>query len=66
MADIKRTTLFGKLNSFGYKALENAAVFCKTRGNRSIEVVHWLHQAITQSPESAHAPPAAKSASIRE
>ena len=44
MAEIKRTTLFGKLNRVGYKALESAAVFCKTRGNPEITVAHWLHQ----------------------
>ena len=33
MAEIKRATLFGKLNSIGYKSIENATVFCKLRGN---------------------------------
>ena len=33
MAEIKRTALFGKLNSLAYKAIEGATVFCKMRGN---------------------------------
>jgi type VI secretion system protein VasG len=44
MADIKRSALFGKLNSLAYKALESATVFCKLRGNRKVEIVHWLNQ----------------------
>ena len=35
MAEIRRTVLFGKLNSIGYKSLESATVFCKMRGNPS-------------------------------
>ncbi len=48
MADIKRSTLFGKLNPVGYKAIEAATVFCKLRGNPYVEVVHWLHQLLQQ------------------
>ncbi|MFO1498148.1 MAG: type VI secretion system ATPase TssH [Verrucomicrobiota bacterium] len=44
MAEIKRATLFGKLNPIGYKAMEAATVFCKMRGNPYVETVHWLHQ----------------------
>ncbi|HEY3853920.1 MAG TPA: type VI secretion system ATPase TssH [Verrucomicrobiae bacterium] len=51
MAEIKRTTLFGKLNDVGYKALEGAAEFCKKRGHPAVEIVHWLHQAI-QLPDT--------------
>jgi type VI secretion system protein VasG len=51
MADIQRVTLFGKLNSLGYKALESAAVFCKLRGNPYVEVVHWVFQ-LLQVPDS--------------
>jgi type VI secretion system protein VasG len=46
MAEIKRTTLFGKLNPVGYKALNDAALFCKMRDNPAVEVVHWLHQVL--------------------
>ena len=51
MAEIERTTLFGKLNTLSYKAIEGATVFCKMRGNPYVEIVHWLHQ-ILQLPES--------------
>jgi type VI secretion system protein VasG len=44
MAEIRRATLFGKLNTIAYKAIESATVFCKLRGNPYVETVHWLHQ----------------------
>ncbi len=44
MVEIKRTVLFGKLNSLGYKSLESATVFCKMRGNPCVEIVHWFQQ----------------------
>ena len=49
MAEIKRTTLFGKLNPVGYKSIEAATIFCKMRGNPYVETVHWLHQLLQQS-----------------
>jgi len=51
MAEIKRSTLFGKLNPIAYKSLEAATVFCKMRGNPYVELVHWVHQ-LVQSPEN--------------
>jgi type VI secretion system protein VasG len=51
MAEIKRSTLFGKLNPLGYKAIESATIFCKMRGNPYVEVVHWIHQ-LLQQPDS--------------
>lgn len=51
MAEIKRSTLFGKLNPVAYKALEAATVFCKMRGNPYIELTHWVHQLI-QAPDT--------------
>ena len=51
MAEISRTSLFGKLNSIGYKAIESATIFCKLRGNPYVELVHWLHQ-ILKMPDS--------------
>src|ERR1051325_6646593 len=51
MAEIKRSTLFGKLNPLGYKSIEGATIFCKMRGNPYVETVHWLHQ-ILQQPDS--------------
>ncbi len=54
MAEIKRTTLFGKLNSLGYKAIEGATIFCKMRGNPYVETVHWLHQLLQTSDSDLH------------
>ncbi len=51
MAEIRRSILFGKLNTLGYKAVEGATVFCKMRGNPYVELVHLLHQ-ILQTPDS--------------
>jgi type VI secretion system protein VasG len=51
MAEIKRTTLFGKLNPLGYKSIESATVFCKMRGNPYVETAHWLYQ-LLQQPDS--------------
>src|SRR5437016_1437582 len=48
MAEIKRSTLFGKLNSIGYKSIEAATIFCKLRGNPYVETVHWVHQILQQ------------------
>lgn len=54
MAEIKRTALFGKLNSVGYRALEGATVFCKMRTNPFVEMAHWLHQILQQPDSDAH------------
>ena len=51
MAEIRRATLFGKLNPIAYKAIESATVFCKMRGNPYVETLHWLHQ-LLQLPDS--------------
>jgi type VI secretion system protein VasG len=51
MSEISRVSLFGKLNSLGYKAIESATVFCKLRGNPYVELVHWVQQ-ILQLPDS--------------
>jgi len=51
MSEIKRTALFGRLNSLAYKAIEGATVFCKMRGNPYVELVHWVHQ-ILNTPDS--------------
>ena len=44
MADISRAKLYGKLNAVARRSIEAAATFAKLRGNRSVEMVHWLHQ----------------------
>jgi type VI secretion system protein VasG len=54
MAEIKRTSLFGKLNSLGYKTIEGATVFCKMRTNPFVEMVHWIHQMLQQSDSDLH------------
>jgi len=54
MAEIKRSILFGKLNSLGYKAMEGATVFCKMRGNPYVELVHWLQQLLQTSDSDVH------------
>lgn len=51
MTGISRTALFGKLNNLTYKAIEGATILSKMRGNRFVELVHWLHQ-IMQLPDS--------------
>jgi ATP-dependent Clp protease ATP-binding subunit ClpA len=51
MSEISRASLFGKLNSLSYKAIEGATVFCKLRGNPYVELVHWIQQ-ILQTPDS--------------
>ena len=51
MSEINRTSLFGKLNQVGYRAIEGATVFCKLRGNPYVELVHWMQQ-IVQAPDS--------------
>ncbi len=54
MAEIKRTTLFGKLNPIGYKSIEGATIFCKMRGNPYVETVHWLHQLLQNQDTDLH------------
>lgn len=54
MAEIKRTTLFGKLNSIGYKSIEAATIFCKLRGNPYVETVHWFHQLLQNQDSDLH------------
>lgn len=44
MPTISRASLFGKLNSPAYKALEQGTVFCKQRGNPFVQLEHWLAQ----------------------
>src|SRR6266576_5959744 len=54
MAEIKRATLFGKLNPIAYKGIESATVFCKMRGNPYVETVHWLHQLLQSQDTDVH------------
>jgi type VI secretion system protein VasG len=54
MAEIRRATLFGKLNPIAYKAIESATVFCKMRGNPYVESIHWLHQLLQSQDTDVH------------
>ncbi|MCV2369050.1 type VI secretion system ATPase TssH [Roseateles oligotrophus] len=54
MADINRVTLFGKLNSAAYKAVEGATVFCKLRGNPYVELEHWIAQILQMADSDWH------------
>ncbi|NII54096.1 type VI secretion system ATPase TssH [Luteibacter sp. SG786] len=54
MSDISRTALFGKLNSLAYMAIEGATVACRLRGNREVELVHWLQQILALADSDFH------------
>src|SRR4029077_5092077 len=54
MTEISRSTLFGKLDTLAYKAIEGATVFCKLRGNPYVELVHWLHQMLQLQDSDLH------------
>ena len=54
MAEINRTSLFGKLNSLAYKSVESATVFCKMRGNPYVELIHFLHMVLQQQDSDLH------------
>ena len=49
--NISRRSLFGKLNTSLFRAVESATAFAKLRGNPYVELVHWLHQ-LRQLPDS--------------
>ena len=54
MAEINRVTLFGKLNTPTYRAIEGATVFCKLRGNPYVELEHWLAQLLQSADSDWH------------
>ena len=47
MSEIKRSTLFGKLNAIAFKTVESATVLCKNRGNPYVELSHWVAELLT-------------------
>lgn len=49
MAEISRSSLFGRLNPTALKAIETATTFCKMRGNPYVELVHWVHVMLQDS-----------------
>ncbi len=51
MAEISRSSLFGRLNPTALKAIETATSFCKMRGNPYVELVHWIH-VMVQDPQN--------------
>jgi type VI secretion system protein VasG len=54
MSEISRTTLFGKLNTLAFKAIEGATTFCKLRGNPYVELVHWVSQILNNTDSDWH------------
>jgi type VI secretion system protein VasG len=54
MADIGRPALFGKLSKVAYRGIEAATVFCKMRGNPTVELSHWLHQLLQAQDTDLH------------
>ncbi|HEY0855541.1 MAG TPA: type VI secretion system ATPase TssH [Albitalea sp.] len=54
MSDISRTALFGRLDTFAYKAMEGATVFCKLRGNPYVELQHWIAQMLQAQDSDLH------------
>ncbi|MEX2219535.1 MAG: type VI secretion system ATPase TssH, partial [Phycisphaerales bacterium] len=54
MSEISRVSLFGKLDTLAYKAVESATVFCKLRGNPYVELVHWVHQILGNNDSDLH------------
>src|SRR3979409_2334034 len=54
MSESSRASLFGKLNSLAYKAIEGATVFCKLRGNPYVELQHWLAQILNAQDSDLH------------
>lgn len=54
MAEISRAALFGKLNKLAYRAIDSATVFCKLRGNPSVELTHWIHQVLQLQDSDLH------------
>ncbi|MFT3784270.1 MAG: type VI secretion system ATPase TssH [Nibricoccus sp.] len=54
MSEIKRSTLFGKLNSVAFKMIESATVLCKKRGNPYVELAHWVSELLAASETDFH------------
>ncbi|MEW6340678.1 MAG: type VI secretion system ATPase TssH [Pseudomonadota bacterium] len=54
MTEISRAALFGKLNALAYRGIESATVFCKLRGNRYVELAHWIHQILQLQDSDLH------------
>ncbi|CAI8695756.1 type VI secretion system ATPase TssH [Burkholderia pyrrocinia] len=51
---ISRHALFGKLGATLFRSIESATAFSKLRGNPYVELVHWLHQQMSQVDSDLH------------
>lgn len=51
MTEIRRESLFNKLNPLVYRTFDSAATFCKMRSNPQLELVHWVQQ-LLETPDS--------------
>ena len=54
MIQVTPAKLFGKFNSLAYKAMEGATTTCKLRGNRFVEVAHWLEMVLKNQDSDIH------------
>ncbi|UPG84776.1 type VI secretion system ATPase TssH [Luteibacter aegosomatis] len=54
MSDFDRAALFGKLHPIAYAAIEAATVACRLRGQRQVELVHWVDQLLRQPDSDLH------------
>src|SRR6185295_16703601 len=54
MAQIDREVALGKLNSLCHKALFDAVAFCTIRGNRYVELVHFIHTILQLQDSDLH------------
>src|SRR5205814_8518525 len=54
VANITLKDLFDRLNPLAYRAAESAAIFCKTRGNPTIELEHFLYQVLMLQDSDLH------------
>ena len=54
MSEINAGQLFGRLNRLGFKAMEGATVFAKSRGNPQVELVHFFHRVLNDQDSDIH------------
>src|ERR1700710_599633 len=54
MANITLKDAFSKLNSLAYRCAEAAAIFCKTRGNPTVEIEHFIYQVLVLQDTDLH------------
>lgn len=54
MAYLRRDVILGRLNQLGYRALESAIHLCELRGNKYVELVHWVNQILVLPDSDVH------------